>query len=125
MVHISSSRVGLARLDVFVASRYFNAPSTGSRGPTHSTEQVFSEPNYGAAATRKGAKSFIDMFIQRAAMVAAVGLNLGLTVLVITDVRWLSLAVGVLLVAWIWVIRFLGDGYEERKEVPEPVFVRT
>ncbi len=66
------------------------------------------------------AKSFIDMFVQRAAKVASVGLNLGLTALVITDPRWLSVAVGVLLVAWIAVIRFLGDRYEERKEGKEP-----
>ena len=62
------------------------------------------------------AKSFIDMFVQRAAKVVAVGLNLGLTALVIADVRWLSLAVGGLLVAWIFVIRFLGERYEMRKE---------
>lgn len=67
------------------------------------------------------AKSFIDMFVQRAAKVASVGLNLGLTALVITDPRWLSLAVGVLLVAWIGVIRFLGTRYEERKEGAEPL----
>jgi AAA family ATP:ADP antiporter len=62
------------------------------------------------------AKSFIDMFVQRAAKVAAVALNLGLTALVITDVRWLSVAVGVLLVAWVATIRYLGQRYEERKE---------
>jgi len=68
------------------------------------------------------AKSFIDMFVQRAAKVASVGLNLGLTALFITDARWLSLAVGGLLVAWIFVIRYLGRRYEERKEEDEPVF---
>jgi AAA family ATP:ADP antiporter len=61
------------------------------------------------------AKSFIDMFIQRAGKVLAVALNLGLTALVITDVRWLSLAVGLLLVAWIATIHFLGQEYEARK----------
>jgi len=65
------------------------------------------------------AKSFIDMFVQRAGKVLAVILNLGLTALVITDVRWLSIAVGILLVAWIAVIRFLGREYETRKDVPE------
>ncbi|MFB6232087.1 MAG: NTP/NDP exchange transporter [Salinibacter sp.] len=65
------------------------------------------------------AKSFIDMFIQRAGKVLAVGLNLGLTLLVVTDVRWLSIAVGVLLVAWVAVIRFLGREYEARKESTE------
>jgi AAA family ATP:ADP antiporter len=67
------------------------------------------------------AKSFIDMFVQRAGKVVAVGLNLGLTALVITDVRWLSLAVGGLLVVWIALIRFLGRRYEERKEGEAPV----
>jgi len=71
------------------------------------------------------AKSFIDMFIQRAAKVASVALNLGLTALVITDARWLSLAVGILLVAWIVVIRFLGNEYEARKDADEPAFARA
>jgi AAA family ATP:ADP antiporter len=66
------------------------------------------------------AKSFIDMFVQRAAKVVAVGLNLGLTAFVVADVRWLSLAVGVLLVAWIAVIRFLGHRYETRKGTERP-----
>ncbi|WP_118839498.1 NTP/NDP exchange transporter [Salinibacter ruber] len=68
------------------------------------------------------AKSFIDMFVQRAAKVASVVLNLGLTALVVADARWLSLAVGILLVAWIFVIRFLGRQYETRKEADEPAF---
>jgi len=68
------------------------------------------------------AKSFIDMFVQRAAKVASVVLNLGLTALVITDARWLSVAVAVLLVAWIAVIRFLGRQYETRKDADEPAF---
>ncbi len=68
------------------------------------------------------AKSFIDMFVQRAAKVASVVLNLGLTALVITDARWLSLAVAILLLAWIAVIRFLGRRYEARKEADEPAF---
>ena len=67
------------------------------------------------------AKSFIDMFVQRAAKVGAVALNLGLTALVIADVRWLSVAVGVLLVAWIATIRYLGSRYEDRKEEGAPV----
>ncbi|WP_103026530.1 NTP/NDP exchange transporter [Salinibacter altiplanensis] len=69
------------------------------------------------------AKSFIDMFVQRAAKVASVALNLGLTALVITDARWLSLAVAILLVAWIFVIRFLGRQYEARKDADEAAFV--
>jgi AAA family ATP:ADP antiporter len=41
---------------------------------------------------------------------------------VITDARWLSVAVAVLLVAWIVVIRFLGRQYEARKDADEPAF---
>ena len=67
------------------------------------------------------AKSFIDMFVQRAAKVVAVGLNLGLTALVITDVRWLSIAVALLTIAWVAVVRFLGDRFEARKEANEDV----
>ena len=61
------------------------------------------------------AKSFIDMFVQRAGKVLAVVLNVGLTALVITDVRWLSVAVGLLLVLWIVIVRFLGQRYAARK----------
>jgi len=71
------------------------------------------------------AKSFIDIFIQRAGKVLAVGLNLGLTLLVVADVRWLSIAVGVLLVAWIAVTRFLGREYEARKETTEEAVVQS
>jgi AAA family ATP:ADP antiporter len=62
------------------------------------------------------AKAFIDMFIQRAAKVIAVGLNLGLTAVAFLDVRWLSLPVLVLIGLWVLVIRYLGTRFEEQKD---------
>lgn len=59
------------------------------------------------------AKAFIDMFVQRFAKVIAVCLNLGLVALVSIDqVRWLSLASILMLVAWVGVIRFAGRRFE-------------
>ncbi|MEX2399584.1 MAG: Npt1/Npt2 family nucleotide transporter [Rhodothermales bacterium] len=62
------------------------------------------------------AKAFIDMFVQRAAKVLAVGVNLGLTVLVSTQVRWLSLLSVVLISAWLWIIYYLGREFSKKKE---------
>ncbi len=64
------------------------------------------------------AKAFIDMFVQRAAKVLAVILNLGLTAAVIADVRWLSIAVIVIILAWIVVVRFLNQRFEDRAAPP-------
>jgi len=88
----------------------------------HSINQSAREATPTTQDEKYKAKLFIDMFAQRAAKVASVVLNLGLTALVTTDARWLSLAVGVLLVAWIAVIRFLGREYKDRREADEPVF---
>jgi len=62
------------------------------------------------------AKAFIDMFIQRAAKVVAVGLNLGLTVLVATQVRWLSLISIPLIVVWILLARYLKREFSRKKQ---------
>ena len=64
------------------------------------------------------AKAFIDMFVQRAAKVLAVGINLALSVLVVMHVRWLSLVSGAIIVAWILVARYLGREYRARAAEP-------
>lgn len=107
---------------VFVPSLFFvGFMSVSDNALNYSINQSAKESLYTPTSrdVKYKAKSFIDMFIQRAGKVLAVGLNLGLTVLVVTDVRWLSLAVGLLLVAWIAVIRYLGREYEVRKEPVE------
>ena len=58
------------------------------------------------------AKAFIDMFVQRAAKVLSVVLNLGLTAVAFMDVRWLSVPVLIAVGAWIMIVRFLGRTYE-------------
>lgn len=61
------------------------------------------------------AKAFIDMFVQRSAKVLAVGLNLGVAFYVgMENVRWLSLASLVILIAWIILVRYAGDEFQER-----------
>jgi hypothetical protein len=52
------------------------------------------------------------MFVQRAAKVFSVGLNLSLPALVFGSVRWLSIPVIGIIAAWLAVIRFLGQQFE-------------
>jgi ATP:ADP antiporter, AAA family len=60
------------------------------------------------------AKAFIDMFVQRAAKVAAVLLNLVVAERIGTDrVRWLSIAVVLLVIAWIGLVRWLARRHAE------------
>lgn len=60
------------------------------------------------------AKAFIDMFVQRLGKMVAVGINLGLTALVIAQVRWLSFITMALIAGWIWMVRYLGHAFEGR-----------
>lgn len=78
------------------------------------------------------AKAFIDMFVQRAAKVLSVGLNLGLTAVAFLDVRWLSIPVLLAVVAWLMIIQRLGRQYEaaaegtldqEAASVPDGIFM--
>jgi AAA family ATP:ADP antiporter len=62
------------------------------------------------------AKAFIDMFVQRAAKVIAVGLNIGLTALVVSGVRWLSVGSILIIIAWIAVVQYLGEAFDDRTE---------
>jgi ATP:ADP antiporter, AAA family len=60
------------------------------------------------------AKAFIDMFVQRAAKVVAVGVSLCIT-LIFTDfssIRWLSLFVVLLMVVWVMAARYAGRRFE-------------
>ena len=61
------------------------------------------------------AKAFIDMFVQRFAKALAVGLSLGITTLFVGfgSVRWLSLMIAIILVAWIKIVRFAGKEFEK------------
>lgn len=64
------------------------------------------------------AKAFIDMFVQRAAKVLAVGVNLALSVLVVMHVRWLSVFSAAVIVAWLLVVRYLGKEFAARVDEP-------
>lgn len=66
------------------------------------------------------AKAFIDMFVQRAAKVLAVILNLVVATFVgIANVQWLSLACLVILVFWILVVRYAGKEFDKRASLEE------
>lgn len=61
------------------------------------------------------AKAFIDMFIQRFAKSLAVGISLVLTTFFasFSTIRWLSVVVAVILVAWIFAARYAGRKFDE------------
>jgi len=71
-------------------------------------------------AAKYKAKAFIDMFVQRAAKVLAVGINLVLSAVVLIEVRWLSIASLVVIAAWVAVAVYLGREFRDRSgsEVP-------
>ena len=60
------------------------------------------------------AKAFIDMWVQRFAKAAAVGVSLGVTIVFqdFATVRWLSLVTFGLLVIWILSVRYAGRRFE-------------
>lgn len=65
-------------------------------------------------AAKYKAKAFIDMFVQRAAKVLAVGVNLVLSAVVLVDVRWLSVASVAVIAVWIVVAVYLGREFREK-----------
>ena len=69
------------------------------------------------------AKAFIDMFVQRFAKAVAVGVSLVLTTFFagISTIRWLSLFVAVILIAWILAARYAGRRFEEFERAEERV----
>ena len=60
------------------------------------------------------AKAFIDMFVQRSAKVLAVVLNLAVAAYIgLENVRWLSIAVLIILVGWILIVRYVGKKFDK------------
>jgi len=91
--------------------------SASDNGLNYSINQSAREALYTPTSqdVKYKAKAFIDMFLQRAAKVVAVVLNLGLDILTAGGIRWLSIPVILLIAGWSYVIRFLGREFEERK----------
>jgi AAA family ATP:ADP antiporter len=70
--------------------------------------------------TKYKAKAFIDMFVQRGAKVLAVVLNLAVAAWVgLQNVRWLTIATLIILIAWILVVRYAGREFREKAESEE------
>ncbi|MDZ7720517.1 MAG: Npt1/Npt2 family nucleotide transporter [Balneolaceae bacterium] len=62
------------------------------------------------------AKAFIDMFIQRFAKVIAVVLNLAVAAWIgLENVRWLSIACLIIMVGWIFLVRYAGKEFEKKE----------
>lgn len=107
---------------VFPALGMAAALSIGDNALNYSINQSAKESLYTPTSrdAKYKAKAFIDMFVQRAAKVLAVGLNLAFAALVsIAAVRWLSVASIAVLIAWIAVVRFAGRRFKERATVEE------
>jgi len=64
------------------------------------------------------AKAFIDMFVQRFAKALAVGISLIVTSIFIhfNSIRWLSLFTLVIVVVWIFAVRYAGRRFGELTE---------
>jgi len=92
--------------------------SVGDNALNYSINQSAKEALYTPTSqdAKYKAKAFIDMFVQRAAKVLSVGLNLSLPALVVGSVRWLSIPVLVVVGVWLGVIRFLGQQFEAQAE---------
>ncbi|TFB09881.1 MFS transporter [Candidatus Marinimicrobia bacterium MT.SAG.3] len=91
--------------------------NTADNGFSYSINQSAKETLY-VPTTREEkykAKAFIDMFIQRFAKAIAVLLSLGVTILFseYSSVRWLSVAVLLAVITWIFLIRFVGKRFDE------------
>mgnify|MGYP006424901155 CR=1 FL=1 len=90
--------------------------SVGDNALNYSINQSAKEALYTPTSQdeKYKAKAFIDMFVQRAAKVFSVGLNLSLPALVFGSVRWLSVPALLVIGAWLGVVRFLGQQFETR-----------
>ncbi len=99
--------------------------NTADNGFSYSINQSAREALY-VPTTREEkykAKAFIDMFVQRFAKAVAVGISLLLTTFFadFSTIRWLSLVVAVILVAWIFAARYAGRKFDEKTGSPKAV----
>jgi len=95
--------------------------SASDNGFNYSINQSAKESLYTPTSrdVKYKAKAFIDMFIQRFAKVLAVALNLVFAAYVgISGVRWLALASILVLVAWLYVVKYVSDQYKVKAAAP-------
>jgi AAA family ATP:ADP antiporter len=92
--------------------------NTADKAFNYSTNQSSREALYTATSreAKYKAKAFIDMFIHRFAKSLAVVVTLVITSVFVeyAAVRWLTLVTLALVVAWIFVVRYLGKSFRER-----------
>lgn len=94
--------------------------NTADNGFSYSINQSAKETLY-VPTTREEkykAKAFIDMFVQRFAKAIAVGVSLLITTIFaeFSSIRWLSLVTILLVVAWIFAVRFAGARFRQMTE---------
>ena len=91
--------------------------SASDNGFNYSINQSAKESLYTPTSrdVKYKAKAFIDMFIQRFAKVLAVVLNLVFAAYVgISGVRWLAIASIVVLLVWLYVVKYVAEQYKQR-----------
>ena len=108
-----SGSVAFAFLPVLLVGSFLNTADNGfNYSINQSAKEVLYVPT--TRAEKYQAKAVIDMFVQRFAKVLAIGLSLGITAMVsgFDALRWLSVITGVILVAWIAIVRYAGREFE-------------
>jgi AAA family ATP:ADP antiporter len=92
--------------------------NTADNGFSYSINQSAKEALY--VPTTKDekykAKAFIDMFVQRFAKALAVGISLLITSLFVefSSVRWLSISTIVLVIIWVFAVRYAGQSFKKK-----------
>ena len=112
--------VGFMAAPILLLGSFLNTADNGfSYSINQSAKEVLYTPT--SRADKYQAKAFIDMFVQRFAKAVAVGLSLAITTFFtgFAGIRWLSIATGLILVAWIQIARFAGREFERRSAETE------
>lgn len=109
--------IGSAGFIVFPVLWIGSLLNTADNGFSYSINQSAKETLYVPTSRNEKykAKAFIDMFVQRFAKALAVFLSLSITMF-FTDfstVRWLSLATLIVVIIWIFIVRFVGREFDK------------
>jgi len=108
---------GFMIVPVLWAGSFLN---TADNGFSYSINQSAKETLYVPTSKdeKYKAKAFIDMFVQRFAKAIAVVISLGITTIFkdYSSIRWLSLFTLVIVVIWLYAVRYVGKKFKEYTE---------
>ena len=105
---------GFGALPILWMGSFLN---TADNGFSYSINQSSKEALYVPTSRdeKYKAKAFIDMFVQRFAKALAVGISLLITTIFsdFSSIRWLSLVTIVIIVIWLFAVRYAGQRFNE------------